>query len=191
MRNNDDYCLLDRPWEPSFSSLPGADGSKDLLCHVGQRRRRAHIYKRHKRSHIGYQHGAVFHGIELRLCRTAHVHIDGHHYNRDRHGNVSVLILQNVAGTTSGRTLYRHYNSMRRICSCNSFPWASIMAVGAIALPEMARYKYDKKMALGSIAAGSELGDLIPPSSMFIVYGMMTGTSHRNTSHIRNHAGDY
>ena len=32
-------------------------------------------------------------------------------------------------------------------------------------------------MALGSIAAGSELGDLIPPSSMFIVYGMMTGTS--------------
>lgn len=32
-------------------------------------------------------------------------------------------------------------------------------------------------MALGSIAAGSELGDLIPPSSMFITYGMMTGTS--------------
>ena len=58
-----------------------------------------------------------------------------------------------------------------------AFPWASIMAVGAIALPEMARHKYDKKMALGSIAAGSELGDLIPPSSMFIVYGMMTGTS--------------
>lgn len=58
-----------------------------------------------------------------------------------------------------------------------AFPWASIMAVGAIALPEMARYKYDKKMALGSIATGSELGDLIPPSSMFIVYGMMTGTS--------------
>lgn len=58
-----------------------------------------------------------------------------------------------------------------------AFPWASIMAVGAIALPEMARYKYDKKMALGSIAAGSELGDLIPPSPMFIVYGMMTGTS--------------
>lgn len=58
-----------------------------------------------------------------------------------------------------------------------AFPWASIMAVGAIALPEMARYKYDKKMSLGSIAAGSELGDLIPPSSMFITYGMMTGTS--------------
>ncbi|WP_325228273.1 TRAP transporter large permease [Oscillibacter sp.] len=58
-----------------------------------------------------------------------------------------------------------------------AFPWASIMAVGAIALPEMARYKYDKKMSLGAIAAGSELGDLIPPSSMFITYGMMTGTS--------------
>lgn len=58
-----------------------------------------------------------------------------------------------------------------------AFPWASIMAVGAIALPEMERYKYDKKMALGSVAAGSELGDLIPPSSMFIIYGMMTSTS--------------
>ena len=59
----------------------------------------------------------------------------------------------------------------------NAFPWASIMAVGAIALPEMARYRYNKQMSLGSIAAGSELGDLIPPSSMFITYGMMTGTS--------------
>lgn len=58
-----------------------------------------------------------------------------------------------------------------------AFPWASIMAVGAIALPEMARYRYDKKMSLGAIAAGSELGDLIPPSSMFIIYGMMTSTS--------------
>ena len=58
-----------------------------------------------------------------------------------------------------------------------AFPWASIMAVGAIALPEMARYHYDKKMSLGAIAAGSELGDLIPPSSMFIIYGMMTSTS--------------
>lgn len=58
-----------------------------------------------------------------------------------------------------------------------AFPWASIMAVGAIALPEMARYRYNKQMSLGSIAAGSELGDLIPPSSMFITYGMMTGTS--------------
>lgn len=58
-----------------------------------------------------------------------------------------------------------------------AFPWASIMAVGAIALPEMARYHYDKRMSLGAIAAGSELGDLIPPSSMFIIYGMMTSTS--------------
>lgn len=58
-----------------------------------------------------------------------------------------------------------------------AFPWASIMAVGAIALPEMQRYNYNKKMATGSVAAGSELGDLIPPSSMFITYGMISGTS--------------
>lgn len=58
-----------------------------------------------------------------------------------------------------------------------AFPWASIMAVGAIALPEMMRYGYSKKMATGSVAAGAELGDLIPPSSMFITYGMVSGTS--------------
>lgn len=58
-----------------------------------------------------------------------------------------------------------------------AFPWASIMAVGAIALPEMQRYNYNKRMATGSVAAGSELGDLIPPSSMFITYGMISGTS--------------
>ena len=58
-----------------------------------------------------------------------------------------------------------------------AFPWASIMAVGAIALPEMKKYGYSPRMAVGSVAAGAELGDLIPPSSMFIIYGMISGTS--------------
>lgn len=49
-----------------------------------------------------------------------------------------------------------------------AFPWASIMAVGAIALPEMARYHYDKRMSLGAIAAGSELRS--DPSVIHVYY---------------------
>ncbi len=102
---------------------------------------------------------------------------------------MATIITETGMGTSlyaSCRTWLGHMHGglcMATIIACavfaavTAFPWASIMAVGAIALPEMARYGYNKRMALGSIAAGSELGDLIPPSSMFIIYGMMTSTS--------------
>jgi tripartite ATP-independent transporter DctM subunit len=58
-----------------------------------------------------------------------------------------------------------------------AFPWAAILSIGAIAIPQMKKYKYSTELAIGSVAAGSELGDLIPPSAMFITYGMVTSTS--------------
>ena len=58
-----------------------------------------------------------------------------------------------------------------------AFPWAAIVSIGAIAIPQMRKYKYSTELAIGSVAAGSELGDLIPPSAMFIIYGMISGTS--------------
>ncbi len=58
-----------------------------------------------------------------------------------------------------------------------AFPWAAILSIGAIAIPQMKKYKYSDELAIGSVAAGSELGDLIPPSAMFITYGMVTSTS--------------
>ena len=58
-----------------------------------------------------------------------------------------------------------------------AFPWAAILSIGAIAIPQMKKYKYSDELSIGSVAAGSELGDLIPPSAMFITYGMVTGTS--------------
>jgi tripartite ATP-independent transporter DctM subunit len=41
----------------------------------------------------------------------------------------------------------------------------------------MMKNKYDHKLALGSIAAGGGLATLIPPSVVFIVYGMTAGCS--------------
>lgn len=54
---------------------------------------------------------------------------------------------------------------------------AEIVTFGLIALPEMLRRGYHHKLALGSIAAGGGLATLIPPSVVFIVYGMTAGCS--------------
>lgn len=54
---------------------------------------------------------------------------------------------------------------------------AEIVTFGLIALPQMLARNYDDKLALGSIAAGGGLATLIPPSVVFIVYGMVAGCS--------------
>ena len=48
------------------------------------------------------------------------------------------------------------------------------MAIGAsIALPEMLKRGYDKRMVTGVIQAGSSLGIMVPPSVVLVLYGMI------------------
>ncbi len=54
---------------------------------------------------------------------------------------------------------------------------AAAATMATVALPEMKRYKYSMELATGSVAAGGSLGILIPPSVIFIVYGIMTEQS--------------
>ncbi|UCE35828.1 MAG: TRAP transporter large permease, partial [Deltaproteobacteria bacterium] len=54
---------------------------------------------------------------------------------------------------------------------------ATAATMATIALPEMKRYKYSPELATGAVAAGGSLGILIPPSVIFIVYGIMTEQS--------------
>ncbi len=54
---------------------------------------------------------------------------------------------------------------------------ATVATMGAIVMPEMRRYKYDARLATGALAASGTLGILIPPSVIFIFYGLMTETS--------------
>lgn len=54
---------------------------------------------------------------------------------------------------------------------------ATAATMGAVTIPEMRRYKYDLRLATGAVAAGGTLGILIPPSSVFIIYGIMTEQS--------------
>ena len=54
---------------------------------------------------------------------------------------------------------------------------ATATTMGAVTLPEMKRYGYDDRLATGTVAAGGVLGIMIPPSTIFIVYGIMTQQS--------------
>jgi tripartite ATP-independent transporter DctM subunit len=54
---------------------------------------------------------------------------------------------------------------------------ATAATIGTIAIPEMKKYGYDDSLSTASIAAGGALGALIPPSVVFIVYGIATEQS--------------
>ena len=54
---------------------------------------------------------------------------------------------------------------------------ACASAMGRICVPEMLRFNYDPRLATSSVAAGGTLGSLIPPSVLFIIYGIFTETS--------------
>ena len=66
-------------------------------------------------------------------------------------------------------------------CACFSAICGSTAAtaatMGVVALPEMRKAGYDDGLACGSIAAGGTLGILIPPSTGFIIYGIVAGES--------------
>ena len=54
---------------------------------------------------------------------------------------------------------------------------ATAATIGKIALPEMKHYKYGDTLATGCVASSAGLGILVPPSSAFIVYGVLTEQS--------------
>jgi len=54
---------------------------------------------------------------------------------------------------------------------------ATAAAMGKVCIPEMKRYNYDDSLATGIVAAAGTLGIMIPPSTIFIVYGILTEQS--------------
>lgn len=54
---------------------------------------------------------------------------------------------------------------------------ATAVTMGKVAFPEMKKYNYDDKLASSCIVAGGTLGVLIPPSMVFILYGILTEVS--------------
>lgn len=54
---------------------------------------------------------------------------------------------------------------------------ATAVTICAMAIPEMLKRGYDRKLVVGSVAAGGTLGILIPPSIPMILYGTITDES--------------
>jgi tripartite ATP-independent transporter DctM subunit len=60
------------------------------------------------------------------------------------------------------------------VCGSSS---ATAVVMVSVSLPEMSKRNYWPGLALGSLGAGGTLGILIPPSSAFVLYGIITEQS--------------
>ena len=54
---------------------------------------------------------------------------------------------------------------------------ATAAVFSRVAIPEMLKYGYDRKMAAGVVAAGGTLATLIPPSAIIVIYAIIVETS--------------
>ena len=98
---------------------------------------------------------AFYSGISGRLFDATHTFLGA------RRGGLAVATIVACAGFAA-------------ICGSTN---ASAAAMGKATLPEMKRFNYAPSLATGSVAAGGTLGILIPPSAIFIIYGIMTEQS--------------
>ena len=105
---------------------------------------------------------------------------------------VPLFLLMGAFATTSGmsRELFRAANAflghlrgglgIATIAACGGFAaiCGSSVATAAtfskVAYPEMRRFGYPQSFATGVIAAGGTLGIMIPPSTVFAIYGLIT-----------------
>jgi len=96
------------------------------------------------------------------------------------------LASQSGLGADFYQTVYRWVGPLRgglcmaTVCACAGFAaisgssLATAATMGLVALPEMRRYRYDDALATGCIAAGGTLGIMIPPSTVMVIYGIIT-----------------
>ena len=105
---------------------------------------------------------------------------------------IPLFLLMGAFATTSGmsRELFRAANAflghlrgglgIATIAACGGFAaiCGSSVATAAtfskVAYPEMRRFGYPQSFATGVIAAGGTLGIMIPPSTVFAIYGLIT-----------------
>ncbi len=94
-------------------------------------------------------------GVSERIYKTAHAWF-GH-----VRGGIAMATIMACAGFAS-------------ICGSNA---ATAATMSAVALPEMERLGYDRRLSAGCVASGATLGVVIPPSVVLIVIGLYTGKS--------------
>lgn len=107
---------------------------------------------------------------------------------------IPLFILMSAFATSAGvsekayRLAYRFVGHLRAglgmttvfACACfaatSGSSVATSAAVGKIAFTEMRRFRYNDAISAGTVASAGLLGIMIPPSIMFVVYGIITQT---------------
>ncbi len=107
-------------------------------------------------------------------------------------GVIPMFLLMGAFVSNSGmsRELFRAANTMighlrgglgfATIAACGGFAAISGSSVATaatfstVAYPEMRRFNYPKAFAAGTSAAGGTLGAMVPPSTVLVVYGIIT-----------------
>jgi len=101
---------------------------------------------------------------------------------------VSMGLLANISGASTD--LYTAFNLVTRrirgglgvatvfanavFAAITGVSVASAAVFSKVSLPEMLKHGYNKKFALGVVAGSSVLGMLIPPSILFVIYGVIS-----------------
>ena len=73
--------------------------------------------------------------------------------------------------------------AMATVCACAGFgaicgsSIATAATMAKVAYPAMSQLGYSDRLSTGSIAGGGTLGILIPPSTIMVIYGVMTETN--------------
>ena len=82
-----------------------------------------------------------------------------------------------VLGKLPGGLLHANVGSCAVFAAISGSSLATAATIGTVALPELEKRGYEKKISCGSLAAGGTLGILIPPSISMIIIGAMTEQS--------------
>ncbi|MBW3567508.1 MAG: TRAP transporter large permease subunit [Proteobacteria bacterium] len=76
-----------------------------------------------------------------------------------------------------GRLLHANILGCGLFAAVSGSSAATCATIGRMTLPELERRRYDKRLAIGTLAGSATLGLLIPPSIILIVYGVAAEVS--------------
>ena len=85
--------------------------------------------------------------------------------------------MQKWLGRTKGGLLYALVGANAVFGACSGISVAGNVVFGKIAMPELEKYHYDRKLSLGAIVGAGSLSSLIPPSVPIILFCLMTDLS--------------
>ncbi|MEM6887035.1 MAG: TRAP transporter large permease [Pseudomonadota bacterium] len=93
---------------------------------------------------------------------------------------IAASVYQSVStwlGWLPGGLMHSNIGACASFAAISGSTVATAATIGTVAVPEMDRMDYNKKLFLGTLASGGTLGILIPPSINIIIYGALTDTS--------------